>query len=135
MPELTVSKIIASEENIPVAVVMEKLIAALKSEFNKVKISNKNADPEISCRVKTKLFNPIVSIKAPVKIQSKEKKIKILIDGAIKTNGWFWFTALIGIPFPLLWVMMIFMYSAQKKSSAKSMDNVLQKIEYDLSDF
>jgi hypothetical protein len=136
MSALTITKVIESAEAISKEIVIGKIEEALKNEFNKVKIKRgKDGTPELRCRVKTKLFNPIVSIKGPIKIQTKENKAKVMIDADTKTNGWFWFTFLIGFIFPPLWILMFFMHSSQKKSSIQSFEKVFERMEFDLSSF
>jgi len=136
MSALTITKVIEADEAITKDEVIQKIEEALKSEFDKVKIKvGKDGVPELRCRVKTKLLNPIVSVRAPIKIQTKENKAKVMIDGDTKTNGWFWFTLLIGFTFPILWIMMFFMYSSQKKSSIQSFEKVFERMEFDLKGF
>jgi hypothetical protein len=136
MSALTITKIIESDENISKDIIIEKIEEALKKEFNKVKIiDGKDGVPELRCRVKTKLLNPIVSIRGPIKIQTKGNKAKVMIDVDTKTNGWFWFTLIIGLFFLPLLIMMFFMYSSQKKSSIKSFEKVFERMEFDLSGF
>lgn len=136
MSALTISKIIESEYAISKDTVMEKIEGALKREFDKVKINNgKDGTPELSCRVKTKLMNPIVTVKGPIKIQIKENKAKIMIDADTKTNGWFWFTILISFLFWPLFIMDYFIYSSQKKASIQAFEKVFERMEFDLSGF
>ncbi len=136
MSVLTITKVIEADGEISKNEVIQKIEEALKREFDKVKIKEgKDGTPKLRCRVKTKLFNPIVSVKGPVSIQTKENKAKVMIDGDTKTNGWFWFTFLIGCFFPILWIMMFFMYSSQKKSSIQSFEKVFERMEFDLKGF
>jgi len=136
MSALTITKIIEAEESISKEEVMEKIEEALKREFDKVKIKDgKDGTPELSCRVKTKLMNPIVTVKGPIKIQIKENKAKIMIDADTKTNGWFWFTILISLFFWPLFILDYFMYSSQKKSSIQAFEKVFERMEFDLSGF
>jgi len=136
MSALTITKVIEADGEISKNEVIQKIEEALKREFDKVKIKEgKDGTLELRCRVKTKLFNPIVSVKGPVSIQTKENKAKVMIDGDTKTNGWFWFTFLIGCFFPILWIMMFFMYSSQKKSSIQSFEKVFERMEFDLKGF
>ncbi len=143
MSALTISKVIESEEAVLKDTVIAKIEEALKKEFDKVKIKNgKDGEPELNCRVKTKLLNPIVSIKGAVRVQTKDNKAKVMIDADTKTNGWFWFTFIIGFVFwPLwgmpwpLWLGMFFLYSSQKKSSIQSFEKVFERMEFDLSGF
>lgn len=136
MSALTITKVIEAEGAISKEEVMEKIEEALKSEFDKVKIKDgKDGTPELSCRVKTKLLNPIVSIKGPIKIQTKENKAKVMIDADTTTNGYFWFTFIIGLFFWPLWLLMFFMYSSQKKASIQSFEKVFERVEFDLKGF
>ncbi len=136
MSELTITKLIEANERISKDKVIQKIEEALRREFDKVAIKEgKDGSPELRCRVKTKLFNPIVSVKGPISIQTKENKAKVMIDGDTKTNSWFWFTFLLGCFFPILWIMMFFMYSSQKKSSTQSFEKVFERMEFDLKEF
>lgn len=136
MSELTVTKIINTDKPADKSIVWNALQTAFKSEFRKVKVKEKPEGYDLTCRVKTKLFNPIVSLNVPVTIQVKENKAKIMIDGKVKGNGWFVFTALIGFACPpIIWIMMMFMYSSQKKACAESLNNVMKKVDYDLASF
>ena len=134
MSELTVTKVLESESELSKDMIITKISDAFKKEFDNVKLkSDKNGESELYCRVKTKLFNPIVSIKGPIKVQTKGKKAKVLIDADTKTNGWFWVTLLLGMLFWPLWVMMFFMYRSQKRSSINSFEKVFERMEFDLS--
>tara|TARA_R110000823_G_scaffold96554_31_gene210299 strand:+ start:1157 stop:1567 length:411 start_codon:yes stop_codon:yes gene_type:complete len=136
MSALTISKVIESEEAVSKDTVITKIEEALKKEFDKVKIKNgKDGEPELYCRVKTKLLNPIVSIKGPMKVQTKDNKAKLMIDADTKTNGWFWFTFVVGLFFWPLWLLMFFMYYSQKKSSIQAFEKVFERMEFDLSGF
>ena len=136
MSALTITKVIESKDTITEEIIMREIKEALENEFNKVEISNnKDGIPELKCRVKTKLLNPIVSIRGLIKIQIKEKKAKIMIDADTKTNGWFWFTLIIGLLFWPLLLMMVYMYISQKNSSIQAFDKVFERMEFDLSEF
>ena len=136
MSALTITKVIESENKISKEEIFEKIEDALKKEFDKVKVKlNKEGEQELKCRVKTKLLNPIVTMKGPIKVQTKDNKAKVMIDTDTKTNGWFWFTFIIGLFFWPLWVLMFFMYSSQKKSSVQSFEKVFERMEFDYSGF
>ena len=83
-------------------------------------------------------MNPIVSIKGPLRLQIKEQKAKILIDGDTKTNGWFWFTFILaffllfaGGAGIILYIMMFFMHSSQKKKSAEAFQSAFNRIKFE----
>lgn len=136
MSILTIAKVFKSEATIAKDSVLESIEGALKREFDKVKIKEgKDGTPIIHCRVKTKLWNPIVSLKGPVNIQTKENKAKVMVDADTKTNLWFWFTFLIGCFFWPLLLMMCFMYSSQKKKSVQSFEHVFERMDFDLGTF
>ncbi len=135
MSALTITKIIEADKIISEDDVLHGIEEGLKKEFNKVKIiKNEEGIPEFYCRVRTKFFNPIVSVKGPITIQTKENKAKIMIDGDTKTNVWFWITLVLGCFFPILWIMMFFMYSSQKKLSIQSFEKIFERMEFDLKD-
>ncbi|MEX0739829.1 MAG: hypothetical protein WD071_10860 [Pseudohongiella sp.] len=136
MSALTITKVIAFEEVLPKEKVMSKIEDALRKEFDKVEIgAGTDNEPQLYCRVKTKLLNPIVSIKGKINVQTKDNRAKVMIDADTKTNGWFWFTFMIGIFFWPLWLLMFFMYWSQKKSSIQSFEKVFERMEFDLSGF
>lgn len=135
MSALTVTSLIESDQTLSTESLLTFIESSLKEEFDKVKLQQKNGTPEIFCRVKTKLWNPIVSLKGPIRIHIKENKAKVMIDADTKTNGWFWFTLLLGALFWPLWVLMFFLYSSQKKSSYRSLQKVFDRIQFELGKF
>ena len=134
MSELTITKLVESDKEISKEELSKKIEEALNREFSGAKLyEDKKGDLRFKARVRTKLFNPIVSIKGPVVINANGKKAKILIDGDTTTNTWFWFTAIVFCFFPILFIAMAFMYFAQKKSSIQSLNKVFDRIEFELS--
>jgi hypothetical protein len=83
-------------------------------------------------RVKTKLFNPIVSIKGLLRVTTTAEQAAVNIDYDTKTNVWFWFTFLIGCFFWPLWVLMVWMWMSQKKRTDAALVSALNSIEYEL---
>jgi hypothetical protein len=83
-------------------------------------------------RVKTKLWNPIVSIKGLLRVTAGEDQSAVNIDYDTKTNGWFWFTFLIGCFFWPLWLLMIWMWISQKKKTDAALISALDSIDYEL---
>lgn len=132
MSTITITKSIELKEPLHKSAIVDKIENALRGEFKKVKITENNGEYTLNCRVKTNLFNPIVSIKSPINIQLDGNTLKLMINSDIKTNGWFWFTFLIGFLFPLIWILMIWMFISQKKSSVQSINNVFDRLEFDL---
>lgn len=122
--------------------VKQSLIDSLKKDFDKVKIKEKKEGDFLRCRIKTKLWNPIVSIKGPLRVQVKDQKAKVLIDGETKTNGWFWFTLILaffllaaGGAGLILFIMMFFMHSSQKKRSAEALESAFRRIRFESESF
>lgn len=135
MGDLSLSKILEIEEGVTKEDIIHKIEDALKRNFDKASVLVKDGSHDVKCRVKTKLWNPIVSLKGPLQVQVKGNKAKVMIDGETKTNGWFWFTLILGFGMPLLWIAMFFMHSGQTKKSQESLRAVFNKLEFDVGSF
>ena len=92
----------------------------LQINFNKVKFEENSLENVFSSRVKTKIFNPVLSLEGKIEIIVKERKSKIFIDVDTKLNGWFWFEIILGFFFPLVWIILGVQWWTQKKKSSES---------------
>jgi hypothetical protein len=136
MSAITLSKVIEAKDTISFVKIIALIEDALKKDFDNVQMrKSANDEFELTCRVRTKLLNPIVSIKGVVKIQINENKAKIMIDADTKTNGWFWFTFFVGIFFMPLWAGMVIMFFLQKQSSIQSFNNIFDRMSFEMSNF
>ena len=133
MSGITITKTIELDTPSEKVIVLNKISSLLKNKFDYVLIENKNNVDCFTCRVKTKLFNPIVSIKGTIRIQLNDAKVKVMIEGDTKTNTWFWLTFVLGcfFPFPIL-LIMIYLYFSQKKGSVKSFEGVVDSLDFDI---
>jgi hypothetical protein len=48
----------------------------------------------------------VVKLNRSVDIKEKEKKAKVFLNVNAKPNGWFWFEVVVGLFFPVLWVLL-----------------------------
>ena len=136
MSQLTVTKVVEFDGEPNFQEVLNRLRDAVEREFDKVDIQvGRTPSPMLYCRVKTKLFNPIVSLSGPISIQTKGSRAKIMIDADTATNGWFWFSLVLGFFFPLLWLLMAYMYLSQKKASAVALEKVFERLAFGNSTF
>jgi hypothetical protein len=141
MSDITISKTINIDEGID----KERLISMIDEEihidFDKVKIEDEGSHYSLYCRVKTKLLNPIVSLKGTIQTNIKGNKARILIDVGTKTNGWFWFTFIIFLFFspwiflPIGFFFLMFMYFSQKKKSTEAFQNVFERLSFQSGEF
>ncbi len=136
MSQMTIAKVVEFDFEPNFQDVLNRLNEAISKEFDNVKIAvGSGSDPMLKCRVKTKLFNPIVSLSGPLKIQTKANKAKVMIDVDTSTNVWFWFTVLVGFFFPPIWIIMIFMYFSQRKASVVALEKVFERLAFAASSF
>jgi len=131
MSEIIVTKQFETSEN------LDAIIARTQSEIAIQFKKYSSSDPyAFKARVKTKLFNPIVSLKSKISIQIQGDKCTIMITAETKTNVWFWLT-LIGAFIPPItgWGMLlvIWMWYSQKKISKVALENALNKVAFDSS--
>ncbi|NMB80871.1 MAG: hypothetical protein GYA14_03545 [Ignavibacteria bacterium] len=127
-------KVIEFSEAITQDKVVSILDEIINREFNDVKITKKDDETyEIYCRVKTKMFNPIVSLIGKLKISIKENKAKILIDVNTTTNGWFWFTVFVTVGCPILIPLDLYMYYGQRSKSISSFEKVFERLAIEAS--
>jgi len=106
--------------------------SALSSEFKKIKFYEKDGILRFKCRTNSKLWNPIVSVKGKIDAQCKGKEGAVLIEGETKTNFWFWFTFLLGLSFPPLLVMMIFMWKGQKTRTIDNLKGAIDRLKFSI---
>ncbi len=131
MSPITVTKTFETGETISKEMIMEKIAEVMKGEFKKVIIKEtKDGTPMFQCRAKTKLLNPILSFKGPVKIQTEEHEARVTINADGSTTGWIWNTFIIlGLFFFEFWIVLFLLYSTQKKSSEQAFHNVCDHLE------
>ena len=136
MANFSVSKVVKGD-GASAALVQTSIIESLKKNFDNVKVRvNENTGcPVITGRIRTKIWNPMVSIKAELKMVEKSDRVKVLLDGATETNGWFWFTILASFFFWPLFIVDYFMYTSQTKASVDAFEQSLHKLEFEFSDF
>ena len=126
---------------------MRKLFSAFisgKSIIDEVKLNDEintlisdafsvrsNSDGELLLRHRTKLFNPVITLKVDkdVSVGIDDDKATILIDTETRFNGWFWFTSVTSLLFPPVYLLLIWMYTSQRDKSYKMMKNIMTKIE------
>ena len=131
MSDVTLTQTIESDMPLSEELVKNALRQALATQFDKFKFNHANPN-QFSCRVKTKLFNPIVSLTGNMQTQIQENKARIMVDAATKTNGWFWFTILFSFFFPPGFLLDIWLYTSQKKKSIEAFNQALKQIEFQL---
>lgn len=85
-------------------------------------------------RVKTMLWNPIVSLAGLVSTKCGDEKCAVNVEYTSRTNAWFWFTFLIGCFFWPLWILMIWMWVSQKKKTVIALNNALDSLEYEFAE-
>jgi len=109
---------------------------ALKRDFKDIKIGrNKKNEQILSCTVKTKLGDSVVSVKGVLDLNIKDNSLKIMIDADLKRNGSFWFDIFLGL-LPIFygwgWIFLFFQYQSNKKISIESMNNVMDRVQFQL---
>lgn len=105
----------------------------LSNSFTKVKV-NKNTSPhQFSGQIKTKLFNPIVTVKGQFNIKLKKDEASIMIDANPTTNAWFWVTLCFAFVAPFLFILMIYMWHNQNKNIENALVNSLEQISFNLA--
>ena len=133
MAEITLTKTIESLQPISDDIIKGALKKILSSKFGKFKFLKK-APNIFVCRVKTKLFNPIVSLKGDIQTQIQGSKAKVMITATTKTNSWFWFS-LICIAFFTFGIgilVTIWMYHSQKNASIEAFKQAFEQLEFEL---
>lgn len=131
MSDLTLTATIETEEPVGEEDVRMALARALNEKFDKFAF-NKQDPHRFSCRVKTKLFNPIVSLKGIIQTQIKENRAKVLINASVNVNGWFWITILFSLFFWPLFIVDYWMYATQKNDSYEALRQALNQVEFNL---
>lgn len=106
---------------------------AMSAKCDKFKFDVANPQ-QFKCRVKTKMFNPIVSLKGTITNNIVENKAKMMIEASVGVNGWFWFTILCSLFFWPLFILDYIMYTNQKKNSLEALQHALNQVEFYLGD-
>ena len=90
---------------------------------------------EFSARVKTKLFNPIITMTGKIKVAEKNGRIKVSLSVDNKLNAWFWFTFLVCCFVPMIFVILIWMFFSQRSTGYEQFSTVLTKLDDDIGTF
>ena len=108
--------------------------ATLDKNFNKLKCEfGKNMESRsFKCRIRTALFNPVVSLVGVISAKTGTEKSIISIDYNTTGNGWLAFTIILGLFFWPVWILAIWMWISQSKRSDQEMQSVLEKVEYEI---
>jgi len=112
-----------------------KVQTALMSVFSKPKFNFVDHYMNVrtfKLRVNSKLMNPIVSLKGLMRVKCEENQCAVKLEYDTRTNFWFWFTFLVGCFFWPLWIIMIWMWSSQKRRTLEALTSALEAVEYDL---
>lgn len=131
MSDITLTQTVESDMPLSEEIIKNTLQDVLKDQFANFKF-NKRTPGQFSCRVKTKLFNPIVSLQGTLQSQISGNKARIMIDASTKTNGWFWFTILFSFLFWPLFLLDFWMFSSQKKKSIEAFNSAFKQMEFKL---
>lgn len=113
-----------------------KVQTALMTAFSNPRfkfVENNMTVRTFKVRVQSKLLNPIVSLKGLMRVKCDTNQCAVKLEYDTKTNFWFWFTFLIGCFFPILWILMIWMWSSQKRRTIEALTSVLDSLDYDLT--
>ena len=132
MSDITLTQTIESDMPLSEDIIKNTMREALNERFDKFKFYKKNPE-KFRCRVKSKLLNPIVSLRGTLQSQIQGNKAKLMIDASTKTNLWFWVTLLLWLIlcFPLL-LLMFWIHSSQKKRSIEAFNSAFKQIEFQL---
>ena len=84
-------------------------------------------------RVKTKLLNPIVSLKGTYSVAVTDQSASVRFDTSTKTNGWFWFTLLLCLFFWPLILLVMWMWFSQKKKTNEALNSALNQVEFEMA--
>lgn len=133
MPDVTLTLALQTENPIDNETINKAFSDAMAGNFDKFKFDNANSQ-QFGCRVKTKMFNPIVSLKGTITNHITGNKAKLMVNASVTVNAWFWFTILMSFLFWPLFIVDYIMYANQKKSSLESLQHALNQVEFNLGD-
>lgn len=131
MAEISYNFQIESEENLDENKILNEMRNYLEREFNKVIFSGSG----FTSSVKSKLLNPVIKFDGNIEIKLKENKSKIYLNVSTKPNGWFWFEIIVGLFFPILWVLLGIQWFTQKDKSSELFHNLRNHLDSRFSTF
>ena len=131
MPEISYNYKIQSEENLEVGKVSNEIQNYIQREFNKVSFNGN----DFNASVKSRILNPVIKFEGNFEIKIKDNKAKIFLNVNTKLNGWFWFEIVVGLYFPVLWVLLGIQWYTQKNKSSKIFNNLRNHLDSRFSSF
>lgn len=131
MAEIAHSFQIESDENLQEDQIFSEVSNYIQREFNKVNFTVQG----FTATVKSKLLNPVVKLNGSVDIKVKEKKAKVFLNVNAKPNGWFWFEVVVGLFFPVLWVLLGIQWFTQKNKSSELLNHLNNHLDSKFSTF
>jgi hypothetical protein len=133
MSDITVIKQILKNESLENSEIISRLQKSIGKQFDNFKQTGPST---FNARVKTRIFNPIVSIVGNINVIDNGKTTTLELNADMKTNAWFWFTILVQFVTPLIgWGLLLiwWMWGSQKKKSIKALEDSFEKSIHDLS--
>jgi hypothetical protein len=131
MPEISYNYKIQSEENLEEGKVSNEIQNYIQREFNKVSFNGN----DFNASVKSRILNPVIKFEGNFEIKIKDNKAKIFLNVNTKLNGWFWFEIVVGLFFPVLWVLLGIQWYTQKNKSSKIFNNLRNHLDSRFSSF
>ena len=131
MPEISYNYKIQSEENLEEGKVSNEIQNYIQREFNKVSFNGN----DFNASVKSWILNPVIKFEGNFEIKIKDNKAKIFLNVNTKLNGWFWFEIVVGLFFPVLWVLLGIQWYTQKNKSSKIFNNLRNHLDSRFSSF
>ena len=135
MSEISYDYRLSLEDNISKEDILNETKNYLHRNFNKVKFEENSLENVFSSRVKSKILNPVVSLEGKIEIKVKERKSKVFINVDTKLNGWFWFEIILGLFFPIIWILLGIQWWTQKKKSSEIFSNLNNHLNSRFSTF
>jgi hypothetical protein len=132
MSEISITKNIELNSEVRKEVILEKVLENLKGKFDSFKTLK---DGSFKCRVRTRIFNPIVSFSGKIECKAQGNRAMVIVSGSPKTNLWFWLTLFLGFIPPMVgWFFFVvgWLWHSQKKTTVASITEAVEKLNFDL---
>lgn len=129
MADITITRSLNNVSALTDDQVRTTLVQCLKEDFDKF-ITNQHDTKKFSGRVKTKMFNPVVSFRGQMRLARTGAQTNVLISVNTTTNGWFWFTIIWGFVFPFTFLLLWWLYVSQKKRGTEAFEGALKRADF-----
>jgi len=133
MGKFLCTKDLKFSRNFTAEMILVEFEKTLSNSFTKVNVDKNTSPHQFSGQIKTKLFNPIVTVKGQFNLKLNKDEASIMIDANPTTNAWFWGTLCFAFVGPFLFFLMLYMWHNQNKKIDDALVNSLEQMSFNLS--